>query len=444
MGKNIAQIILLVIFIGLVVIAGCNALKGMGGEKSDDGTIAISGRLEGDEYNAGAKIAGKVDRILVKEGDTVTKGQLIGYIYSEQLKAQMESARQEVKIWQTKILQAESQLNQARADTSARVNQAMANLHVNHSQLNKAESLYRQSVAQLERSRLDLTQSRLDYDQALAHEKKAQANLDYNEKEYQRYKNLYKEDAVPKTKYDAVETQYIAAREELVLAKKQIEKAEAGIESSKRNLNVARANVDIGTAGIEEGQSGIDAGKANVNLARVGAYDIEMKQKEVSTAHRMLEKAKQALDSAKADLEDSRVYSPINGIVVSKVVEPGEVVSGGTPLVTVIDMDALFLRVFLTTGKVGKVKLGNPVRIVADALPGEKFDGYVYHVSSKAEFTPKNVETKDQRAKLVFSVKVRVKDNKERKLKPGMPSEASIDTRSTVPYEDKEKAETGK
>ncbi len=446
MAKNIAQNIIIAIFVVLIFIAGCNAIKSIKGEQTQDGTINVSGRIEGDEYNAGAKVAGKVERILVKEGDDVTKGELVGYIYSEQLKAQLRSAKEEIKLWQNKILQAEASLEQAKADTDAKVNQAVANLHVNNSQLTKAESMYRQSIAQLDRSRLDVTQAKLEYEQSQANQKKAKANLDFNEKEYQRYKNLFKEDAIPKTKFDAVETQYIAAREDNNLARKQVERAQAAIESSRRNLNVAHANVDIGAAGINEGHSGIQAGRAGVNLAQVGMYDVELRRKDINNSHRMLEKARQALDSAKADLEDSRVYSPINGTVVSKVVEPGEVVAGGTPLVTVVDMDALFLRVFLTTNKVGKVKVGNPVRIVPDSLNNESFEGYVYQVSSKSEFTPKNVETKDQRAKLVFSVKIRIKDNKERKLKPGMPSEAYIDTTKTNPLpgnEQPEKAQKG-
>jgi HlyD family secretion protein len=430
--KKLMQITLLVTFISLTFIAGCNLFKSLGEQKGQDDIISISGRVEGDEYNAGARISGKVDRILVKEGDEVMKGELLGYIYSEQLKAQLGSAKEEVRIWQNKILQAEAQLIQSKADTEARVKQATANLNVNHSQLNKAESAYRQSIAQLDRSRIDVTQAKLDYDQAQANLNKAKATLDYNAKEFERHKNLFKEDAIAKTRFDAVETQYIAAREDLKLAQKQVEKARAGIESSRRNMNIAHANVDMGSAGIKEGNSAIDAGQATVNLARVGIYDIDLKQKEVNNANRMLEKARKALDSAKADLEDSRVYAPINGIVVSKVVEPGEVVAGGTPLVTIIDMDALFLRVFLPTAKTGKLKIGNPVKIRPDALPSEEFQGYVYQISSKSEFTPKNVETKDQRAKLVFSVKIRIKDNKDRKLKPGMPSEATIDTTRTI------------
>jgi len=433
MAKSIAQNVLIAIFVALIFIAGCNAIKSIKGEQASDGTINVSGRIEGDEYNAGAKVAGKVDRILVKEGDDVKKGELIGYIYSEQLKAQLRSAKEEVKLWQNKIQQAEAVLDQAKADTDARVNQALANLNVNSSQLNKAESMYRQSVAQLDRSKLDVTQAQLEYEQSLASEKKAKANLDFNEKEYKRYSNLVKEDAIARSRFDAVETQYLAAREDYSLAKKQVERTKAGIESARRNLSVASANVDIGAAGIVEGKSGIQAGRAGVNLAQVGVYDVEVRRKDVNNSQRMLEKARQAMDSAKADLEDSKVYSPINGTVVSKVVEPGEVVASGTPLVTVVDMDALFLRVFLTTDKVGRVKVGNPVRIVPDSLSSESFEGYVYQISSKSEFTPKNVETKDQRAKLVFSVKIRLKNNKDRKLKPGMPSEAYIDISKTEP-----------
>ena len=110
-------------------------------------------------------------------------------------------------------------------------------------------------------------------------------------------------------------------------------------------------------------------------------------------------------------------------------------------------MDTLFLRVFLTTEKVGKVKVGQPGQDCAGtpSTTNPLKDMYTIYPAGQSSH-PKNVETKDQRAKLVFSVKIRVKDNKERKLKPGMPSEAYIDTTRTNPLpgnEQPEKAQKG-
>ena len=441
--RKIAQTILLITFVVLIFIAGCNMLSSFNAKKQESGVINTSGRIEGDEYNAGSKIAGKVDRLLVDEGDPVKKGDLLGNIYSEQLKASLDSAQKDIQVWQNKIMQAETALQQAQAQTNASVNQAEANLNVNTSQYNKARANHALSIAELDRARLQVSQSKLDYDQAQASLKKAQANLTYNEKEYMRSKNLLKEDAIARTRYEAVEAQYIAAREDCVVARKQVDKALKGIEDSRRALNVAEANVNMAEAGIREGSSVVDAGHANVNLAKVGVYDVESRQKDVNNAQQMLEKAKAAFKSAQADVEDSKVYSPIDGVVMNKIVEPGEVISGGTPLVTIVNMDSLYLRVYVPTSIQGKLRLGNPAVILPDSFDGKEgrekreFEGYVYKISEKAEFTPKNVETKEQRAKLVFSVKIKIKNNKDHLLKPGMPCEATIDTSTTEPVEKK-------
>ncbi|MBI4862756.1 MAG: HlyD family efflux transporter periplasmic adaptor subunit [Candidatus Riflebacteria bacterium] len=432
MGQSFAHTILLLTFVVLTGIAGCNALTGLEGTKAREDRVATSGRIEGDEYNAGAKVNGKVDRIVVKEGQSVTQGTLLGSIFSDQLKAQLAAAQEEVRISQNRVAQAESSLAQSKADTTARVEQAQANLALSREQLAKARSAHKQSLAQLERTRLDVTSSSLEADQARANLKKTQAALSYNEKELGRHRNLLKEEAIARIKFEAAETQYVAAREENVAAAKQVERAVAGIEASRKNLVVAEASVDMGMATIKEAQASVEAARASVTLAQVGSFEAQVREKEVETAKGMLEKARRALESAQADLEDTRVHAPVNGTVLSKVVQPGEVISAGTPLVTLIDMDALYLRVFLPNHIAGKLRIGNPVKVVPDAFQREEFDAYVYQISDKAEFTPKNVETKDERTKLVFSVKIWLLSNKDRKLKPGMPAEATIDLTRTV------------
>jgi len=427
-GYSLVQSILMSMFLILTVIAGCNALTGGGEEGQKDGVISASGRIEGDEFNAGAKCSGKVDKVLVREGDLVKKGALLGSIYSAQLEAQVQSAEQEIEICQNKVVQAETSLEQARADSIARVNQSLASLGVSRSQLMKAESLRRQSLAQLDRAKIEVTQAKIEHEQARSSVRKAKAGLDYNEKEFRRHKNLLAEDAVPRMKFESVQAQYLAVREEYNLAVKQVDRAAAAVEVSKKNLAVAQSNVDLAVAGLREGQSAIEASQAGVNLAKVSRFEVELRQKEISNAKRALEKSRRALDVARADLEDSRVYAPIDGSIIRRVVEPGEVVGSGTPLITMVDMDALYLRVYLPTELSGKLRIGNPVKIVPDSYQKEEAQGTVFLISDRNEFTPKNVETKSQRAKLVFAVKIRVKNNKERKLKPGMPSEAFIDT----------------
>jgi HlyD family secretion protein len=136
--------------------------------------------------------------------------------------------------------------------------------------------------------------------------------------------------------------------------------------------------------------------------------------------------AEKDVSRAQADLEDTKILAPVSGIVVTKVVREGEVVAVGTPLVTIINMDDLYLKVFLSTELAGRVNLNDEAKVFPDALVRDEFEAYVDKISEKAEFTPKNVETKSQRAKLVFEIRLQIKENKNHKLKPGMPCDGVI------------------
>ena len=144
--------------------------------------------------------------------------------------------------------------------------------------------------------------------------------------------------------------------------------------------------------------------------------------------------AKEALIRAEADLSDTTIVAPTDGTVVIKIVRPGEVVAIGTPLVTIVNLDDLFLKIFLATDYAGKVNLGDKAKVFPDALLDRKFDAVVNHIASKAQFTPKNVETKSQRAKLVFEIKLKIKKNKDHFLKPGMPSNGVIKIKKDVSW----------
>ena len=111
--------------------------------------------------------------------------------------------------------------------------------------------------------------------------------------------------------------------------------------------------------------------------------------------------------------------------MLSKNAEPGEFVSPGTPVVTVAELDAPWVRAYVSEPDLGRVKLGQSARVRCDSFPGKVYEGHVSFVASEAEFTPKNVETRQERVKLVYRIKVDIA-NRERELKPGMPADVEI------------------
>jgi HlyD family secretion protein len=146
------------------------------------------------------------------------------------------------------------------------------------------------------------------------------------------------------------------------------------------------------------------------------AYDVSASQLQMSQA---------SLKTSEVRLRDSVIYATLNGIVLRKNVEEGETVAAGTSIFTVGDLENPWIKVYVKEDKLGLVKLGQKAQVKTDSYPGKLYEGAVTYISSEAEFTPKNVQTREERVKLVFGVKVSVK-NVNNELKPGMPADVKI------------------
>ncbi len=143
-------------------------------------------------------------------------------------------------------------------------------------------------------------------------------------------------------------------------------------------------------------------------------------------AYRM---ARAALDNVNAAIKYAVIYSPINGVVLDTNIEQGEMAFPGTAIMTVADLSKVWMYIYVNEVRLGEVKIGQKVNVTVDSFPGKVFEGRVVSISNKAEFTPKTIQTKDERVKLVFAVKVTI-DNPDMSLKPGMPADALIITGS--------------
>ena len=134
---------------------------------------------------------------------------------------------------------------------------------------------------------------------------------------------------------------------------------------------------------------------------------------------------KAAVENAKVQLIYCSIYSPINGTVLDTNLEVGEMAFPGTSILTLADLTRPWMYVYVNEVKLGHVKLGQKAMISVDSFPDKKFSGKVIAISNKAEFTPKTIQTKEERVKLVFAVKIAI-DNPDMSLKPGMPADAEI------------------
>ncbi|MBZ0169533.1 Secretion protein HlyD [Candidatus Methylomirabilis lanthanidiphila] len=221
----------------------------------------------------------------------------------------------------------------------------------------------------------------------------------------------------------------------------EIEEARANLQQAEDNLKLARDDWnrfdslfregatsaqerDRAKNRIEVAMSQVKAARERYELIRVGP-----RPEVIEAARHERDRAKAALEMAHVRLRDSTILAPLSAIVLTKRAEQGEVVNPGFPIVILIDPDNLWLRVYIPESEIGLVGIGQQAAVTVDSFPNRRFDGKVVEISSKAEFTPRTVQTKKERVNLVFGVKIRL-DNHERLLKPGMPADSEIRTGS--------------
>ena len=230
-----------------------------------------------------------------------------------------------------------------------------------------------------------------------------------------------------------------AALAELVTGSRPEEIAQSEAVVRRMQADVARARADFKRLKKLYEQDNVsvqdyDAAKTAVEVtaAKLGEAQEQLRlvQKgprieKVERARAQLQQAKEALALAETRLGYATLTSPLTGVVLSHNIEPGEFVAPGTPIVTVGDLAHVWLRAYIDETDLGRVKVGQVVKVTADTYPDKVYEGRVSFIASQAEFTPKSVQTKKERVKLVYRTKITV-DNPHMELKAGMPADARI------------------
>ena len=183
---------------------------------------------------------------------------------------------------------------------------------------------------------------------------------------------------------------------------------------------VTRKQFDDAEARYTVAQAQLASAKQNLEKLRQFA-----RPEELAAAKARFDQAKASADLFRLQLADAAILAPVSGTVTEKPVEKGELIGVGTVVATIARLERMNLMIYVNETELGKVKLGGRADVVIDTYPERTFLGKVIFISPIAEFTPKNVQTKEDRTKLVFGVKLEV-DNKEGILKSGMPADAYI------------------
>ena len=199
---------------------------------------------------------------------------------------------------------------------------------------------------------------------------------------------------------------------EQAVSRQQLDQAEAKWSVAKNEIAAARSKL---TQAVKE-----------LAQAELGWKRIRTKENEVVTWERQRDQAEAALTEAESVLADLTIVAPTSGMITDRMVDTGEVVVAGAPLLELVDLDRLYLKVYIPEIEIGKVRLDLSARIYTDAFPDQPFDATVGYIASKAEFTPKEVQTRDERVKLIYAVKLYLAANPDHRLTPGLPADAII------------------
>jgi HlyD family secretion protein len=374
--------------------------------------------------------------VQVEAGDSVERGQLIAEIATGDLEAQAAQARGMLQAAEGELARAEAALGGARL--------ASENARTAYEKSTELKGRYEAARAQLDAAvaARDQAQARLDLirtgvrteqvEQARAAAVSATATWENAQRDLARMERLALEGAVSQQQVDFQRTATESAKAAHDAAQARLAEAESGFRSEERRQ---------AAAALAQGEANVAAAARALATAEEMYSDRLMLKQQLDAAeaqHRAAEQARiaaggqveaagGALAGAEKRLADALVRAPMDGIVVLKIREPGEAVAPGQPVARLADLDHMWLEVFVPETELDRVKLGQEAEVRIDADPSKVYAGRVTEIAQEAEFTPKNVQTKEQRTKLVFGVKVEV-DNPEHELKPGMPADARIRT----------------
>jgi HlyD family secretion protein len=374
------------------VAAGVYAWRTGIGRTPDD-RILVSGNIELTEVNIAFKTAGRLIERTVDEGDSVKKGQTIARLDRDQLTAQRERQAADLATAEEQLAQSETSLEWERANLAGDVEQAQADVATSEARLAELRNGSRPQEKQ----------------ESLAAVEAAQSEVDRAKNDWDRAQTLYKNDDISTEQYDSYRNRWQSADASL----KQAQQRDALVQVGPREEVIHAA----------EGQ--VEKAKGALKMAQANTLEIKRREQEVATRRDQITSAKAGLALIDAQLADTIAYSPVDGVVLVKSADVGEVLGVGTTVVTVGDIDHPWLRGYVNETALGKIKVGSKARVTTDSYPGKVYNGRVSFISSEAEFTPKQIQTEEERVKLVYRIKIDL-ENPQRELKSNMPADAEI------------------
>ncbi len=379
----------LAVSVGLV-LAGWSWWQG---RRSTGSNLQASGRIEITEVSLSSKVTGRIAALSVEEGSDVNSGQQIASLEGEELEAQLSQARAALQSAEARLAQARITLRVEPTTVRTQIRQAEENLRAAEERLRMLQAGFR--TQEIEEGRANLRQS--------------QARLEIARLTRNRFRELLADGAVARQDLDRAESDFQAAEAAARAARERLGMLEEGTRSEE--IRMANAERDRAAAALE--------------AARANAATLDLRQQDVRVAEAVVGEASANVRRLETQVAELQVFAPLDATVLTKAAEVGEVVAAGKPIVLLGDLDHPWIKVYVTETDLGKVRLGAPARVLVDSFPREPFAGSVTWIADQAEFTPKNIQTKEERVNLVYAVKITIR-NAQRKLKAGMTADAEL------------------
>jgi len=356
---------LIVILVGAAVLAV--AAYSVGWFKRET-QLQGSGTVEARNIRVGSKVGGRIDKVLVREGDTVEPGQVLITFDDRELLASLEQARATAEKAQRGFRPEE--IAEARAATA----QAKA-------EYDQRRNGYRQE---------DIDAAQAELDRASADEVRTHVD-------FQRYDSLAQKDLVSKQQRDTAEANW-----KMALAQKQ--NAQHKLDELKRGYRPE----EIAAA-----------------EARYRQTQATLEKLERGNRREDVEAAKAALAYDEARFRERQVLAPSAATIEVLDVRPGDLIAPNTPVATLLERDQIYVRIYIPETQIGHIQLGQKAEIHVDSFPKQSFNGVVEQINQQAEFLPRNVQTVEERIHQVFGVKVRIEDTSHR-IRAGMAADVKL------------------
>ena len=345
--------------------------------------IAVSGRIESDDAIVAAKTSGRIREITVREGDRVKAGQVVAVLDDDQINARVQQeqsnversearlrfSRQQIAVLQAQLEQSRLGVNQARVDAEGRVSQAQAVVASAEASLAKAEADYRQARADEER-----------------------------------FTTLADQGDVPARDGEHARTTAQAHKAVVEAARKQVDAAKGALLAAKAHLDNPAIRA-AQAASVEQ--------------------QIMQAQADIQSAEAEVARSRAQLQEAEANRSDLQIVAPFEGTVATRSAEPGEIVSPGTAILTILNPGQVYLRAFIPEGEIGRVRTGQLARVFLDSNPQQPLEATVARIDPQASFTPENTYFRDDRIRQVVGVKLQL-TNPQGFAKPGMPADGEV------------------